>query len=133
MAIPSREQLLSLIEATAAQHGWRIDGDSLVVPTTPGRNQKVAVTLTERDGGEFVRLLSRIGEANILNETRQLSALRLNANQPIGAMAIDGDDVVVTDSVPLRYMVAGLLGELVAGIAARADQFEKALFGTDEQ
>jgi hypothetical protein len=48
-------------------------------------------------------------------------------------MAIDGDDVVVTASVPLQYMQVGLLRELVAGIAARADQFEKALFGVDEQ
>jgi hypothetical protein len=79
----------------------------------------------------MVRFTTRIGNVLKLDGGRLRAALEVNFRLPYGCLAADGDQLVLTETRPLRTTTAESSGEAVEFIARQADAYEKFIFGTD--
>lgn len=128
--------LEALVEAMVSAHGWmsgaKEGGIVVGVPQGDGsRKQEVLLSTFDSDAGTMVRLTSRIGSAKVLDARRLKSALELNFRIPTGSLAIEGEDLVMTDTRPIGTTTPEDLGAVVTFLAGLADRYEKQFFGTD--
>lgn len=128
--------LEELVEGIVNARGWMsgAKGDGIVIGVPQGdgsRKQDVFLSTFESEEGPMVRLTSRIGSAKVLDARRLKSALELNFRIPTGSLAIDGEDLVMTDTRPLKTTTPETSGSAVAFLAELADRYEKQFFGTD--
>jgi hypothetical protein len=121
-----------VFDTVCTHAGWPLDDGGAVVPLPGGRHQRVAAHVVVETGTEYLRLASRIGDAAVLNEPRLLAALRMNARLRLGAIAIDGQDLVMVHTLLVRDADADEVRATIQFLAQKADEFEKALFGRDE-
>ncbi len=112
--------------------GWSCAEDRVEIPLAEGRAQTVHVAAFEHEGHEMVRVYSAIGESDDLGQTRLVSALRLNFNMPHGALAINEDQLVVTDTFLLKDADADEIEASVSYLAETADRYEKFIYRTDQ-
>lgn len=131
MADESRVE--SLMNAAAEVAGWQRDGRHVTVQLRDGRHQRVAVDGAEEEGVDYLRMVSRVGDAAVLNEARLRAALGMNARMRAGAIAILEGAVVVVDTMPMHRADSNLLRDAIQRLAGKADELEKGLFGVDVQ
>jgi hypothetical protein len=86
----------------------------------------------ELDGRGMVRMLTQIGSANGLSGERLIQILRSNCTLAHGAMAIQGDNLCMTDTLILDDADPSEVQSAIWYIAQMADYYEKILFGTDD-
>ncbi len=125
-------RVASLVEEAAAGAGWQVDGCHVAVLLRAGRHQRVSVDLAADAGVEYLRLISRVGDAAVMNEARLRAALGMNARLRAGALAIEQGFVVVVDTVPM-HLASAMLPDAILRLAGKADEFERGLFGVDVQ
>jgi hypothetical protein len=127
--------LNELVESISKLKGWKtVGGQSGVVLAVPQKGNRLQlVSLTEfSDGGQpMVRFTTSIGKADRLETPRLRSALELNLRLAHGCLAVDGADLVMTETRPLKTTTAETTGKAIEFIAHQADQYEKLIFQTD--
>jgi hypothetical protein len=84
----------------------------------------------------YVRLLSLLGSADILDDRRARAALRLNWTMPYGAVALasiddEGEQVVMCSTAFADPSATNNLRLAIEQLAAMADQYEQFVFGGD--
>jgi hypothetical protein len=127
--------LNELVDRVAKLRGWKALSEqgvlSLAIPQSGSRKQLVAVTEFKDEARVMVRFTTRIGGTDQLNDARLRSALKLNLRMPHGCLAVDGTELVMTETRPLKTSTPEATGEALEFIARQADQYEKLIYKTD--
>ena len=123
------------VKALADESHWPVtrDGEAytITVPLKEGRSQNVRLEGLETKKLRLVRFTSPVGPASDLSGERPLSALKLNAELALGALAVSGKNLVVTDTVLLDGANAKALVATLLYLAEQGDRYEKLLYGQD--
>ena len=127
--------LNELVESVSKLKGWKTVSDqgvvSLAIPQGGSRKQIVAVSQFKDDGQAMLRFTTRIGKTDRLDSQRMVSALKLNLRMPHGCLAVDGTQLVMTDTCPLGTSTPESTGEVLEHMARQADQYEELIYKTD--
>jgi hypothetical protein len=127
--------LKDLVAEIAALQEWTFsqadDGFVFDIPQAGGRRQRVAVSEFEFESAALVRIVSTVGPKGKLNPEQLVRALSLNFHLPYGRLAVTHEDLVITDTRPLRTTTARTMVDAIGYIARQADSYEQAIFGGD--
>ncbi len=128
------QNLEDFIAQAAIDGAWEMgDGSSpaaVLIPQSDGRNQRVFVLEFEVENAARIRVTSVIGPAGD-STTRLRSALSLNLNLPEGAIALDGEKLVLTETLLLTTTTPETFAAAIRFVATNADRYERILFKTD--
>ena len=127
-----QQQFGQLCERVCAERGWELLKSGIRVSFADGRHQLVDVEFEQFEDQELVRLSTTIGAADALGPVRLTVALRLNAALAHGCLAIRQDDLVMTQTLLLADADHDEIDTSIKYLAETADDYEKRLFGTDE-
>lgn len=121
-----------LLKKTVEQGKWiniRETGGSWVVTLElkGGRKQTVIVSTFEEGGNQYGRLKSKIGPAAALSSQRPTMALRMNAGLTHGSLCIDGEDLVIQETLMLAESTPTHLLASLQYIGEAADRYEKTM------
>lgn len=125
-----RQRFEAVLGTVCDQRSWILTGQQIEVKLESGRRQIVLLDFFEFEETELVRLYTVIGAADRIEPPRL--ALRLNFDLPHGALAVKGDDLVMTDTLVVADADPGEVGPAIAFLAKTGDRFEETLFGPDE-
>ena len=130
-------EIRELLNKTIEQGKWinlRESGGSWVITLDLKGGRKQTVTLaTFQDGGlEFGRLKSKIAPSKALSGERPTSALRMNAGLTFGSLVIEGDDLIMQETLMLAETTPAHLLASLQYIGEMADRYEKVLGGGDK-
>lgn len=127
-----------LLKKTVEQGKWiniRETGGSWLVTLDlkGGRKQQVTVTTFDEGGHQYGRLKSKICAAATLSAQRPTMALRMNAGLTHGSLCVDGDDLVIQETIMLAESTPNHLLASLQYIGETADKFERQMgSGTDK-
>jgi len=127
----NHERFEDLCTQICNQAGWERLPNAIRVTWPGGRHQLVALEYFEQQDQEFVRMCTRIGPVEVLDEDRLISALRVNAGLAHGALAVMHDALVMLDTQLLQDAEPNEIKASIDYLARTADSYEKTLFGTD--
>jgi len=127
----NHERFEDLCTQMCTEAGWERLPNAIRVAWPGGRHQLVALEFFEQQGQEFVRMCTRIGPVEALDEDRLVSALRVNAGLARGALAVMHDDLVMLDTQLLQDAELNEVKASIDYLARTADSYEKTLFDTD--
>ncbi|MCC6738325.1 MAG: hypothetical protein IT452_04720 [Planctomycetia bacterium] len=127
-------EMRELLQKTVEQGKWiniRETGGSWLVTLDlkGGRKQQVVVTTFEEGGRQYGRLKSRIAPAAALSSQRPTMALRMNTGLTHGSLCIDGEDLVIQETLMLAETTPNHLLASLQYIGETADRFEKTMAG----
>lgn len=120
-----------ILRTVCAERGWELLPSGVNVVHADGRHQMVKFELTENESRILVRLVSTIGGAGELRQQQLEQALRANMSLAHGALALEGDELCMTDTLSLEDSDPGEIEDAVSYIAKLADTYEQILFGID--
>lgn len=127
--------LNELVESVSKLRGWKTttdpDGVSLSIPQAGNRKQAIVVSEFKDEGQAMLRFTTRIGKTDQLEPARMRAALKLNLRMPHGCLAVDGTQLVMTETRPLKTSTPETTGDALEFIARQADQYEKLIYKTD--
>src|SRR5262245_53176932 len=127
--------LNELVDSVSKLRGWKRvsdqDGVVLSIPQAGHRHQLVAVSEFKDEGQPMLRFTTHIGKTDRLEPDRMRSALRLNLRMPHGCLAVDGSQLVMTETRPLKTSTPETTGDALEFLARQADQYEKLIYQTD--
>ena len=127
--------LNELVESVSKLRGWTTVADqgivSLSIPQAGNRKQLVAVSQFKDEGQAMLRFTTRIGTSDRLEPERLRSALELNLRLPHGCLAVDGGQLVMTETRPLKTSTPETTGDALEFMARQADTYEKLIYKTD--
>jgi len=116
---------------------WSFEETDLYVVVTmrldDGRQHKVKLTQFRHDNVAYVRFTAGIGSAEQMEIARASSALALNAHLAFGAVAIQSNELVLTETQPLGTITPQLAVLITSYLAQQADRYEAAMFHTDDR
>ena len=126
-----------LLKKTVEQGNWinlRETGGSwlITLDLKGGRKQQVTLTTFKDGGHEFGRLKSKIAPAKALSGERPTSALRMNAGLTFGSLVVEGDDLIMQETLMLTETTPAHLLASLQYIGEMADRYEKVLGGGDK-
>lgn len=127
--------LNELLDSVSKLRGWKAvngqDGVTLSIPQGGSRKQLVAVSEFKDEGQAMLRFTTRIGKTDRLEPARMRTALKLNLRMPHGCLAVDGTQLVMTETRPLKTSTPETTGDALEFMARQADQYEKLIYKTD--
>jgi hypothetical protein len=127
--------LNELVDSVSKLKGWKTVSDqgvvSLAIPQAGSRKQLIALSEFKDEGQAMVRFTTRIGKTDQLDPDRLRSALKINLRMPHGCLAVDGTQLVMTETRPLRTSTPETTGDALDFMARQADQYEKLIYKTD--
>lgn len=127
--------LNELVESVSKLRGWKSAADqagvTLSIPQAGNRKQVVAVSEFKDEGQPMLRFVTRIGKTDRLEPARMRSALKINLRMPHGCLAVDGTQLVMTETRPLKTSTPETTGDALEFMARQADQYEKLIYNTD--
>ena len=127
--------LNELVDSVSKLKGWKTVSDqgavSLTIPQSGNRQQVVALTEFKDEGQAMVRFTTAIGKTDRLDDSRLRNALKLNLRLPHGCLAVDGTQLVMTETRPLQTTTAETAGKALEFMARQADQYENLIYKTD--
>jgi hypothetical protein len=122
----------ALLRAACEAHGWEYFEGGAVIGVPGGRRQRVFLEPFRDEGQTKGRAYTVIGEASALSATRLEAALAVNFHLEHGALALRDRELVMVETVCPDSMNPAQLAEVLRYIAARADQYERTIYGTDK-
>lgn len=130
-------KLRELVEAICRSEGWTHQAEGsgflLTLPQPQGRSQGVIASQFLEDGDLHVRYTSVVGPSSSLDEGRIRKALEINARLPHGCLAIEGGNLVLTETRPLATTTTASSASAIGYIARQADTYERLIYRTDVQ
>ena len=129
--------LSTIVNESGLDGSWELgeEGEAFTATATlpDGRSQRVVVRPARADEGRWIRVFSRIGQFERLSPRSLKRALEVNFEMLGGAIALNGDDLVVMQSLVAGTIGEGELRTAVESVARLADEYERAFFGTDAE
>lgn len=127
----SQKTFGGILRAVCEQRGWELLPSGVNVTHPNGRHQLVTIEHFEFEGQQLIRLVSTIGASTRMRREQMDQALRANISLAHGSLALNGDDLCMTDTLSLEDSDPGEIDSVVAYLAEMADYYEQVLFGTD--
>ncbi|MEM7234113.1 MAG: hypothetical protein AAF517_18190 [Planctomycetota bacterium] len=121
-----------IIQQVCSSNDWSYQAGKAEVALGDGRKQVLFATTFSHDGGDMVRLHTVVGDAKVLTETRLRAALSLNSSVAFGALAVQGEDLVMTDTFLISDADQGEVSRSMRFLAETADKYERMIYGTDD-
>lgn len=122
-----------LVGFLANNYTCTINGNIVTLPYSfpNGRTQTVYVTLGGNDTqGEWVFISSAVAE---INHVGQLEAIcRVAGSKICGGVVIDGNHIVIRDSMPLFNLDDTEINSSIALVVGIADELEQMFIGRDQ-
>lgn len=118
------------LEELCSARGWQLEGDSIEV-SLDGRRQTLSVRPFDFEGQPLVRLHTVIGDASRMDVMRLTQGLRISFKLPHGALALDGDKLVVVDTIS-QHDSPEAIAAVARYLVETGDHFEKTMFGGDD-
>ena len=127
----TRETFAKNLRSVCSECGWELLPSGVNVTHANGRHQVISFEHFEFNGRQLVRLVSVIGVARELRREQMDQSLRANMSLAHGALALNGDDLCMTDTLSLDESDPGEIESAVSYLAEWADYYEQILFGID--
>ena len=127
----SRNKFGDILRAVCVQRGWELLPSGVNVTHANGRHQMVTFEHFEFEEQQLIRLVSMIGASKEMRREQMEQALRANISLAHGALALNGEDLCLSDTLSLEDSDPGEIESVVAYLAEMADYYEQVLFGTD--
>ena len=127
----TRESFAEILRKVCSERDWELLPSGVNVTHENGRHQVVSFEIFEFEERGLVRLVTTIGDAKELRREQMEQALRANIRLAHGALAIEADDLCMTDTLSLEEADPGEIESAVEFLAEMADYYEQVLFGTD--
>ena len=121
-----------LCREVCESQNWELLPTGIVVRWGDGRHQLVSLEFFESGREALVRLSTTIGDAALLHRDRLVLALETNAALAHGALAIQGGQLCMTDTLMLEASGAEEIEAAIDYLARQADEYERSIFGTDD-
>lgn len=128
----SQEHFAQILQRVCRERGWELLPSGVQVSWPNGRRQLVEVKFFQFQREELVRLYTTIGDVERLGAVRLMVALRINAELAHGCLAVNDDDLVMTDTLMLRDADPAEVEASIGYLAETADHYEQTIFGTDQ-
>jgi hypothetical protein len=129
--VATQEVFGEILRMVCGQRGWELLPSGVNVTHTNGRHQVVMFEHFENAEHQLIRLVSMIGVSGEMSREQLVQALRANARLAHGALALNGDELCMTDTLSLEDSDPSEIESAVAYLAETADYYEQVLFGTD--
>ena len=113
-------------------HDWELLPTGVFVRFGDGRGQLVRLEFFEHELEELVRFSSVIGAIDSLSRERLVTALRANSGFAHGGLAIIDDDLCVVDTLIIAGAEARAVAAVIEYLARSADEYERIVFGVDD-
>lgn len=126
------EHFAQVCKRVCEERGWDLTPQGVRVNFASGRRQVVELEHFEFQQDELIRLSTTIGGVEELGQVRLTVALRINAELAHGALAVRGEDLVMTDTLMLRDANFDQVEASISYLAETADHYEKTLYQTDQ-
>jgi len=130
--VASQEHFAQILQRVCRERGWELLPSGVQVSWPNGRRQLVEVKFFQFQREELVRLYTTIGDVERMGAVRLMVALRINAELAHGCLAVNDDDLVMTDTLMLRDADSAEIEASIAYLAETADHYEQTIFGTDQ-
>ena len=114
------------------RNDWQCDGHQAIVPIANQRHQTLTFELFLFDGQDMLRIFTAMGPVASLSAVQLNGVLGLNASLAFGALAIRGNDLVMTDTYLLQGDCHAQLAHSMRFIAETADRYEREIYRTDQ-
>lgn len=115
-----------------AAQNWELLPTGINVSFGDGRHQLVQLEFFEEGREELVRLSTTIGSVSDLSREQLVVALETNAQLAHGALAIQGEQLCMIDTLMVEASGPAEIEAAIEYLAREADDYERAIFGTDE-
>jgi len=114
------------------RNDWQCDGHQVVVPIANQRRQVLSFQRFLFEGRDMLRMFTAVGPVSSLSAIQLEGVLGLNASLAFGALAIRGNDLVMTDTYLLQGDCHAQLAHSMRFIAETADRYEREIYRTDQ-
>lgn len=128
----SRNLFADRCREVCASHDWELLPTGILVRWGDGRRQLVRLDIFESERETLVRLSTTIGDVGQLDRDRLVLALETNASLAHGALAIQSGQLCMTDTLMLEASTTEEIEASIDYLSRHADEYERSLFGTDE-
>ena len=132
MSDPNRETFARIAERVCRENGFALEPGGARVALRESRTQLVAMEQFEYEDRERVRLWTRIGPEADIGHVRMEAALRVNARLPHGALGLRDESLILCHTLAVDEVGADELESALRFLAETADEYERTIFGTDE-
>jgi hypothetical protein len=130
--VSERTSFPELCRQVCDSQNWELLPTGIVVRWGDGRHQLVSLEPFEFEREELVRISSIIGHVAELTREQLVTALRANTRLAHGALAIRSEQLCMTDTLMLVEAGVDEIKAAIEYLARSADEYERSLFGTDE-
>jgi hypothetical protein len=110
---------------------WPCDGQQATITLPSGRRQVLTFERFLFEGEDMLRIFTAVGPVASLSEIQLNAVLGLNSSLAFGALAIVGDDLVMTDTFLLNGDCHDQLAYSMSFMAETADRYEREIYHTD--
>lgn len=114
------------------RNDWPCDGHQATVAISGGRHQVLSFERFLFDGEDMLRVFTAVGPISSLSTIQLNGVLGLNASLAFGALAIMGNDLVMTDTYLLKGDCHEQLTFSMRFMAETADRYEREIYRTDQ-
>lgn len=121
----------TVLEGICAAQGWELRDDAIEISLEDRRHQTLAFRFFEFEEQSLVRLYTVIGDATRMDATRLGQGLRVTFKLPHGALALDGNKLVVVDTISVDDTPEQITA-IARYLVETGDHFEKTMFGVDD-
>lgn len=129
---PDSRAFSDLCRQVCESLNWELLPTGIVVRWGDGRHQLVSLEFFEFEREGLVRLSTTIGKIAELNREQLMTALRSNAELAHGALAIQGNNLCMTDTLMVAVSGPAEIEAAIEYLARTADEYERTIYGTDE-
>jgi hypothetical protein len=129
---PSLSAFADACRLVCEEQGWELLPTGIVVRWGDGRHQLVSLEHFEFEREELVRLSTRIGESDHLGRDQLALALETNSGLAHGALSISENHLCMTDTLLVSSADGSHIAAAVEYLARQADEYERAIYGTDD-
>jgi hypothetical protein len=113
------------------RNDWQCDGRHATLVIAGGRHQVLSFERFLFEGEDMLRVFTAVGPVSSLSPVQLNGVLGLNASLAFGALALKGDDLVMTDTYLLKGDCHEQLACSMRFIAETADRYEREIYRTD--
>ena len=126
------ESFARLTARVCRENGFALEPGGARVSLPESRTQLVAMEHFEYLERERVRLWTRIGPGSDIGHVQMEAVLRVNARLPHGALGLRDESLVLCHTLAVDEVGADEIEAAIRFLAETADEYERTIFGTDE-
>jgi hypothetical protein len=121
-----------IVVDVCARKDWQCGDGTATLILPRGRHQVLSLQQFVHEGEDMLRITTVVGPVASLTDIQINAVLRINHSLAYGALAILGEDLVMTETVLVKTDCHEQLAYAMTFIAETADRYEREIYRTDE-